>query len=980
MSLVKFAKIIVATIAVSQVLNESFSRQNLFAQSFEAPPESFPIPNALPDGTTLKVDGSTSMRLTNEDLESRFEKQFPNVDVELDTSRTDQAFQALINGDIDILATGRPLTDAEKSQGAIEVPLEQREKLAIIIGPENGFEGDLTFDQFARIFRGDITNWSEVGGPNVPIRLVDRPGYSDTRRAFSTYNVFEGQPFTTGTIADPVSDDETESVISALGADGIGYAVASQVAERDDVTIIPMHQTLPDDPRYPYSQYRAFVYKEGASPAALAFLGFATTELGEKVPAVGDAATGLDTPTDTPTATSASGNAPTDADTSATAPGTTAADPPAGATTSRETGRFPFWLLPLLAIPLLGGLLWWLLKSGGGAPPASVAESPVQPRMVLTPRNDRHAYAYWEIPQEHLAEVKRQGGETMMLRLYDVTGRSKNSPLPTPTAELPCLESTPDLHLPIEGDGRNYCAEVGYLTNDNQWLPITKSAPIRIPVRPDVKPVASNLSELKAPKPSGQGMAGALGGAVLGGAALAGGAAALGTKLARGKAKPSATAGRMVLTPRNGQNAYAYWEIPKEHLADAQLQGGETLVAKLYDVTDRPNDAALPEPAAQVECAAADRDAHFPITSGHDYIADVGYQTASGSWLSLAQSNLVQAGGRQESTLTGNFPGAAVLGGAAAVAGAAVAGATVGQAANSAIPNSRIVMAPHSSQKAYAYWEVPETAKSALKAAGGQAYQLRIHDVTAIDIERQSPNSTLTYGLSESDCDRTVHLPNDHSEYVAEVGYQTASEDWLTLARSIPVTPSQVLTQSDNTADLADTVPEQTSPIPVAAAVATGSLSAATVKARQADPTDGNNLDTPQVPPLNQGSTQTVQVHSRNNAIMFDEGQLHHIEHNVASTYQLTSGMYTLQLRDGVFNYDADDNHPGEAFVLLWVHGGTVINQKTGVPVSSTWTTLNGYDDTLILDVRERVKICAFFLDTYPDDNSGEVTLSIVKQ
>ena len=113
---------------------------------------------------------------------------------------------------------------------------------------------------------------------------------------------------------------------------------------------------------------------------------------------------------------------------------------------------------------------------------------------------------------------------------------------------------------------------------------------------------------------------------------------------------------------------------------------------------------------------------------------------------------------------------------------------------------------------------------------------------------------------------------------------------------------------------------------------------------------------------------------------MFSEEQLRHIEHDVASTHQLIPGVYTLRLRDGVFNYDGDDTHPGEPFVLLWIHGGTVINQKTGVPVSSTWTTLNGYDDTLILNVREPATLCAFFVDTYPDDNSGEVTLSVIKQ
>lgn len=854
MSLVKFAAIALAAATVTQFSGEPFSRHAALAQSFGEVPESFPIPGSLPDGTTLKVDGSTSMRFTNEGLEDRFEEQYTNVDVELDASRTDEAFKALIDGDIDLLATGRPLTDDEKAQGVVEVPLEQREKLAIILGPDNSFEGDLTFEQFASIFRGEITNWSELGGPDLAIRFVDRPTYSDTRRALSTYQVFDGKPFETGATADPIADDETDTVVKALGKDGIGYSVVSQVIDRDDLRIIPMHQTLPDDSRYPYSQYRAFVYKEGAGPAALAFLGFATTEPGQEVLAAAPA----DAPAPAPGAAEAPAASPV---------------PPAGTgTNAAGKGGFPLWLLPLLAIPLLGFLLWRLLKGGGGAAAGAAAPvaaaagaaaagaAPIQPRLVLTPRDCRNAYAYWEVPQDRLTELKRQGGESMMVRLYDVTGRGKNAPLPSATAQFPCIESNPDLHFPIAVDDRSYCAEVGYLTADNQWLPIAKSDQVRVPVCPEGKPVSAKSVPTTQPaaaappaKPAATtsaksaGLAGAaLGGAALGGAALAG-AAALGAKGAKeqttltgGKAKASTETARMVLTPVNSKDAYAYWEIPQGQLAEAKGQGGETMMTKLYDVTDTTSQALLPDPVAQIECTDTDVDTHFSVSPERTYISEVGYQTASGNWLPLAQSNSVRMPGTEgAANVSAKFPGAAVLGSGAALAagaGAAAMGAGVGNANNV---------------------------------------------------------KTATAGSPTTD------------------------------------------------------------------------TAAAT--------------DHPATEPPKPGTVETIQVHSRNNAVMFDEAQLHHIEHDVASTHQLDPAVYTLRLRDGVFNYDGDDAHPGEAFVLLWIHGGTVINQKTGVPVSSTWTTLNGYDDTLMLDVREPATLCAFFLDTYPDDNTGEVTLSVLK-
>ena len=379
----RFAVILLAATATTQVTGEWVARNGLLAQSFGENPDGFPIPSALPDGTTLKVDGSTSMQMTNEALESRFEEQFPNVDVELGASRTDEAIADLLAGEIDVVSSGRPLTEDQKAQGLTETAI-QREKLAILLGPENTFERDLTFEQFAGIFRGEIVNWSELGGPDLPIRLVDRPDYSDTRRALSTYQVFEANLLKTGSTAAPVTEDETSAVVAALGPDGIGYAVVSQVIDRSDVRIIPMHQTLPDDPRYPYSQHRAFVYKEDASPAVLAFLGFATTPPGEEVITEAPAAVAPDAepdaaepePSESPAETAPAAaepeaaDPPAEADSGETAPAAAepeAATPPPEAGEAPadvaqvpatapagdvEAGGFPWWLL---GIPVLGG-------------------------------------------------------------------------------------------------------------------------------------------------------------------------------------------------------------------------------------------------------------------------------------------------------------------------------------------------------------------------------------------------------------------------------------------------------------------------------------------------------------------------------------------------------------------------------------------------------------------------------------------------
>ncbi|MEB3212188.1 MAG: substrate-binding domain-containing protein, partial [Leptolyngbyaceae bacterium] len=242
-------------------------------------PTTFPLPDSVSTDTTVRVDGSSSMTVLNETLKQRFEEQYEGTTVDLASQGTDEALDALRNGDIDLAAVGRPLTDEEKEQGFVEVPIS-REKIAIIVGTANPFDGNLTFAQFAQMFRGEITDWSEVGGESSPIRFVDRDEMSDTRLSLSRYEVFQAAPFRTGDTAITVEDD-TSAVIGALGPTGIGYAIASQVIDRDDVKIISMHQTLPDNPAYPYSQPRGYVYYEEPSDAATAFLGFATADVGQ---------------------------------------------------------------------------------------------------------------------------------------------------------------------------------------------------------------------------------------------------------------------------------------------------------------------------------------------------------------------------------------------------------------------------------------------------------------------------------------------------------------------------------------------------------------------------------------------------------------------------------------------------------------------------------------------------------------------------
>jgi phosphate transport system substrate-binding protein len=336
----------------------------------QAPTPSFPMPAEVPSGTTVKLDGSSSMKVMNDLFKQRFEQKFAGSQINLNSSNSDDAVKALVDGTIDVAALGRPLTAEETAKGLLPAVLA-REKIAVIVGPNNPFQGNISFAQFAKIFRGEITNWSELGGAAGPIRFIDRPENSDTRRSLSPYPVFAAVPFQAGSTTTAVADD-TAAVTAALGQDGISYAAASQVLNNADVRIISMHQTLPDDLRYPYSQPRNYVYKAGAdgqpNPAAAAFLGYATSPDGQAIVQAAEA-TVRDGKSAAPVAPVAIAPATT----------TSVATAPVAAVPTTNSELPPWWWLPIAAVAGAGGLLWWFGRQGAAAPVETAVAAARQP-------------------------------------------------------------------------------------------------------------------------------------------------------------------------------------------------------------------------------------------------------------------------------------------------------------------------------------------------------------------------------------------------------------------------------------------------------------------------------------------------------------------------------------------------------------------------------------------------------------------------
>ncbi len=644
----------------------------------------FPLPEKVQEGTVVRINGSSSMMKINDALAKNFKTRFPKTDVKTAYNGTDAALKAVLESKADLASIGRPLTDAEKAKGLVAVPVA-RNKIATIVGKDNPLKTSITINQFAQIFRGQATDLSQLKLGKGKIRLVDRPETSDTRRAFQNYPVFKNAPLKAGANAVTVKEDSTDAVIKALGKDGLGYAIADQVVKNPNVRVLPMHDVLPSDARYPFSQPLVYVYKgDKPSNAVQAFLGNATASQNQKVVEQARVATVV-----------APQNAPKDNAATTTKPflatpneannqnATVAAARANAEPTSTSSDKDFLLLLPLIA--LLGGLLWWLTRKPGSQPintvtpvtPVAAAATTDESRIILTPRDAQSAYAYWEIPHDVQEDLRREGRRGLKLRLYDATSTDTDLHPATLVQELNCVEREPDIHVSIPAANRDYFAEIGYPTSDDGWFKVARSPQVRVAADMETAYNAPSPEQLQAASLWGndnQNSAVADGNAVIGlaGAAAASGAAfnllgenrqsqteiqqpsntviALDTvNTVENTVDTSLDNGQVILVQRTLNEAYAYWEIPAERRADFIKLGGRKLALRLYDVTDVANTTDVTdidlngiEPVRQYECGI-DNDLHIRIeASGRDYVAQLGYIRDDGSWLKVKTSEPVR--------------------------------------------------------------------------------------------------------------------------------------------------------------------------------------------------------------------------------------------------------------------------------------------------------------------------------------------------
>ena len=224
---------------------------------------------------TVATDGSTSMEKVIGALGEAFMEANSGVNFTYNPTGSGSGITAVSEGRCDIGLSSRALKDSEVASGLVGTVLAY-DGIAVIVNPANTVE-DLDIETIAKIYTGEITNWSEVGGADAEIVLVGREAGSGTRSGFEEL---------TETVDKCQYRQEltsTGDVITAVAQnpDAIGYASLASV--KDSVKalkvagVTPSEETVKDG-TYLIQRPFVLVTKEGVelSPVAQAFFDYAT--------------------------------------------------------------------------------------------------------------------------------------------------------------------------------------------------------------------------------------------------------------------------------------------------------------------------------------------------------------------------------------------------------------------------------------------------------------------------------------------------------------------------------------------------------------------------------------------------------------------------------------------------------------------------------------------------------------------------------
>lgn len=254
------------------------------------------------DGQELVVSGSTTLLEVANAWAEEFMAKFGGS-ITVNGGGSGEGIKSLIDGTTDLANASRSMNNEERQQAASKgIDLKEYvvlwDGIAVIVS-KNVNVSELTFEQLSKIYKGEITNWKDVGGADAEIIAAARESTSGTGEYFLENVVRLGNKESQDEYSDKCLFLQTNADVVAqvagnenvIGYVGLGYlkeagdTVNAVKIKKDSSSgaVLPSVETVKDR-SYPISR-ELYVYADGnkMTEIAKAYMDFILSAEGQQI-------------------------------------------------------------------------------------------------------------------------------------------------------------------------------------------------------------------------------------------------------------------------------------------------------------------------------------------------------------------------------------------------------------------------------------------------------------------------------------------------------------------------------------------------------------------------------------------------------------------------------------------------------------------------------------------------------------------------
>ena len=239
-------------------------------------------------GLKLSLVGSTSVSPLIEKERAAFEAENSGSKIDIQSVGSSAGIKAVLDGTAEVGMSSRDLTVEEKGQ--LDETVIALDAIAVVVNDKNPVK-DISKDNLKKVFNGEITNWSQLGGADSPITVINREEGSGTRTAFEDLlklQIKRDDKEISGITDNALITDGNGSVKQNVSTkeNAIGYISLGVIdGNIKAVDIEGVKATEENVKNKSYSLFRPFIFLTKGEPReeAQSFMEFMLSETGQNI-------------------------------------------------------------------------------------------------------------------------------------------------------------------------------------------------------------------------------------------------------------------------------------------------------------------------------------------------------------------------------------------------------------------------------------------------------------------------------------------------------------------------------------------------------------------------------------------------------------------------------------------------------------------------------------------------------------------------